>query len=93
LGRHACGWVFNRDIEFDHDAIANWLNAAHAEAGDRVKGVLRTHRGWWVFNAVGPEATWHEVEPSSDSRIECISAEGPLDWVRIEKQLLACICV
>jgi G3E family GTPase len=100
LGRFGCGWVFEPDIQFDHDAIAGWLSAPDGDTGSappredqRLKGILHTDRGWWVFNAVGAEATWQEVPASSDSRIECISASGRLDWLLAEKRLLDCICL
>lgn len=98
LGRHACGWVLHPDIVLSHDALADWVADpdGHGDLsadcqGRRLKGVLRTDRGWWLYNAVGTEATWQPVEASPDSRIECISAGAPLPWGRVEERLLACI--
>ena len=89
LGRHACGWIFDPDIRFSHPRLTALLQGAQ-EDDHRIKGILHTDNGWWLYNAVGAEATWREVTPSDDSRIEYISATEPRDWTAFEEQLLRC---
>ncbi len=97
LDRHACGWMFDAEIQFAHDRLFPFLEELSErnlhtpqQAADRIKGVFNTDRGWFLYNAVGAESTRRETPPSEDSRVECISAGEALDWTEIETGLLAC---
>ena len=90
LDFYACGWKFDPDIRFSFDKLSKVLDSAVDES-HRIKGVIHTDRGWYVYNAVGSESSWVPVAPSDDSRLEHIRPTPSPDWKEYELQLIACL--
>lgn len=82
------GWQFHRDDVFDYTKLEPVLTAITSAI--RVKGVFRIGDAWLLFNQVLGEFDYHRLAWRRDSRLEIISQQ-PLDWDRIEQQVIACI--
>lgn len=69
-GFTSMGWRIHKDRVFDQIALQSLASDGEFE---RVKGVVHTNRGWWIFNAVEGALTLLETEPADESRLEIIS--------------------
>ena len=83
-GRISCGWIFHQDLIFSMEVI-EYLK--QIEPTERVKGVIRTDKGWLMLNKVGDESNLYELAYRRSSRLEIICSEE-LDWESIEAGLL-----
>lgn len=81
----SCGWLFAADVVFD---FAKLFLLCSGLAADRVKAVINTERGAFIFNAENGVLSVLETQAGDDSRIEIIHP-APLDWSAIEQQLRA----
>ena len=84
-GARVGGWVFPPDWIFAHDALLNRLFATRAL---RIKGVMRTDRGWLAINLTPRDAGLTTGPGRTDSRLELIDPEEA-DWEALEAALMA----
>lgn len=84
-GFASCGWLFAADTRFNFQRLLSLLSGLNVR---RLKGVMETERGNFIFNAVDGVLSVNEITGSIDSVIECIADEDA-DWSSIEQQLLA----
>jgi G3E family GTPase len=72
-GYRSFGVVFPEQSCFDYAHTAHYLAQLKAE---RLKGVLLTNKGWFIFNAADGLMTTVQCKPSANSRIEIIAAQN-----------------
>lgn len=87
-GFFSCGWLFAEDIRFDFQQLLSLLSGL---AVRRLKGVLRTDRGAYIFNADDGVLGINDIGGDVDSVLEIIDDQR-LDWPALEAQLLALRC-
>ncbi len=85
-GFHSCGWVFPKNITFDFRQLSDWLSRISPE---RMKGILATNRGWFLFNCSDGLMTITQVNSNQDNRVEFILPKA--QWDAIETGLKSCI--
>jgi len=85
LDHVSCGWLFAPDVEFD---FARLFVLCSGLMADRLKAVVNTDRGGFIFNAENGVLSVLDSEAGDDSRIEIIHREA-LDWDALEAQLRA----
>jgi G3E family GTPase len=73
-GFYSCGWLFQPEIQFDFNQLFGWLSGAPFL---RVKAVMHTNEGLYMFNAENGVLSVNEIPVQSredimDSRIEVI---------------------
>jgi len=85
---HTCGWVFPEDILFDYNKLKDWLSTSQIE---RVKGILITERGCFVFNLSDNLLSIKHATSNEENRIELIDLKAC--WEQAEKDLVGCINV
>jgi G3E family GTPase len=81
-GYRSFGVVFPEQSCFDYAYTTDYLSQLKAE---RLKGVLFTNKGWFIFNAADGSMTIVPCKPSANSRIEIITAQH--DWQDISVEL------
>ena len=84
-GFASCGWLFAADTRFDFQRLLSLMSGL---AVRRLKGVMQTERGNFIFNADDGVLSINEITGNVDSVIECI-ADGDCNWLGVEQQLLA----
>lgn len=84
-GYHSQGWTFPATAVFDHTRLCTWIGET---APQRLKGVVRTERGWFVFNYSDGRLHVTATRPRTDSRIERLDRTEPA--TSFEAGLLAC---
>lgn len=81
-------WLFPESARFDHQALADMLDALDR---GRAKGVLATERGWHALNRVDGEGGLEPVtteDPSRRPRLEIIQPDPPaVDPEQLNRQL------
>lgn len=84
-GYSSCGWIFDRDTQFDTAGILDWARLAPV---DRVKGIVRIKEGTLLINRQGNDLHI-ETKPvaPSDSRIELITRDE-VEWNALQLVLL-----
>ncbi len=82
----SCGWRFPEGHVFEHKALSECLSSLPIP---RVKGVLLTERGWWVFNKMRETVSTEQIDTSAESKIEMIAVDKP-DWQAVDDQLIQC---
>ncbi|MDN3611730.1 CobW family GTP-binding protein [Vibrio ostreicida] len=83
-GYFSCGWLFSAKVMFGFDALFSMLSDITA---DRVKGVMKTERGYYEFNLCEGVMSVNEMAiTDSESRIEVIDKQ-PLPWDQLEDVL------
>lgn len=87
-GFASCGWLFVAETRFNFQMLMSLVSGL---AVRRLKGVMQTDRGNFIFNADDGVLSINEISGNIDSVIECI-ADGDPDWSVIEQQLLAARC-
>lgn len=85
-GYQSYGTVFPEHSCFDYVHTTRLLNNLEAE---RIKAVLATDKGWFIFNAVDGVMTIMPCKPSANSRIEIIATQN--NWQDILLALNRCI--
>ncbi len=80
----SCGWLFAPNSRFDFLKVMTLLSGL---AADRVKGVMATDGGAYLFNAENGVLSVNDAGAARDSRLEIIHREV-LDWDEFEKHLL-----
>jgi G3E family GTPase len=85
-GFTSMGWRIHQDLLFDPLSLQSLASDASFE---RFKGVVRTIRGWWMFNGVDGALTLLEADPADESRLEIIGRK--LDPTRLDQQLRAAL--
>gem|GEM_PF-1379805 len=80
------GWGFAPDAVFDHGRLYRWIVS---RAPARLKGVVATDRGWFLFNFCDGLLTVTAIAPALDSRIEILLAHE--DWSGVEEGLQDCL--
>jgi len=73
-GFYSCGWLFQPQLQFDFNQLFGWLSGAPFL---RVKAVMHTNEGLYMFNAENGVLSVNEIPVQSredilDSRIEVI---------------------
>lgn len=81
----SCGWLFVDTTTFDFTRLMSWMSGLSLR---RVKAVMQTDRGNFVFNSDDGVLSVNEITGNVDSVIECI-ADTETDWSSFEQQLLA----
>jgi G3E family GTPase len=81
----SCGWLFAAQTRFDFQRLFSLVSGL---AVRRLKGVMQTERGNFIFNADDGVLSVNEISGNIDSVIECI-ADDVIDWAGIERELLA----
>ncbi len=87
-GFQSRGWVFPKEVVFDHSRLYAWIVG---QAPERLKGVVSTDKGWFLFNCSDGLLTVTGNLPCPDSRMEIFVSEG--DWNAIETGLQGCLIV
>lgn len=80
----SCGWLFATNSQFNFLKVMTLLSGI---AADRVKGVMATDGGAYLFNAENGVLSVNDAGAARDSRLEIIHREA-LDWDAIEAALL-----
>ncbi len=84
-GRVSCGWVFAASQKFDFSSLFKLFANINAE---RIKAVVNTDKGAYVFNAVNRVISVNELSIDlMESKIEIIDTQ-PLPWDELEGYLL-----
>lgn len=88
------GWVCWADLVFDARQISDWLKKLLDLPNTlRIKAVLRTSEGWWLFNFTKETETQWPSSYRRDSRLEVIIKGGILlDPLKLEDELRSCLC-
>lgn len=87
-GDHAsCGWLFAAEECFDFGRLFALLSGLPV---DRLKGVVNTDRGAYIFNLEGGVLSVNDAGAAPDSRLEVIH-QGELDWDALEQALLGAL--
>lgn len=84
----SCGWLFAADTRFNFQRLLSLMSGLNVR---RMKGVLQTDRGGYIFNADDGVLAVNEIDGNIDSAVEMI-ADDDVDWLVIERQLLAARC-
>ncbi|MFN3197194.1 MAG: CobW family GTP-binding protein [Bradymonadia bacterium] len=85
----ACGWVLPHTWIFNWQQLMLWIDGT--PWAERIKGVLRTERGWIALNVTPEDVSTTATAHRRDSRIEVIAAQGVSpDWEELHGALLAC---
>jgi G3E family GTPase len=87
-GFASCGWLFAAETLFNFQTLMSLVSGL---AVRRLKAVMQTDRGNFIFNADDGVLSVNEITGNIDSVIECI-ADGEFDWSHLEQQLLAARC-
>ncbi len=72
-GYQSYGTVFPEHSCFDYGRLQGLLGQLEAE---RIKAVIATNKGWFIFNAVDGVMTIVPCKPSANSRIEIIANQN-----------------
>ena len=83
---HSCGWVFPGECVFDYSLL--YSEIVHS-APLRLKGVISTDRGWFLFNYSDGLLTVSRTGPCPESRIELIHTEDARN--EMEDSLRKCL--
>jgi G3E family GTPase len=83
LEHASCGWLFTREQPFDFGRLFGFCSGLMA---DRLKAVVNTERGAFIFNAENGVLSVLDAAMEGDSRIEIIHREA-LDWDALEREL------
>jgi G3E family GTPase len=86
-GYHSCGWRFAEQTQFDFHQLMLLFSGV---AVDRLKAVLKTDRGSYVFNAENGVLGVKEID-GLDNVIELIHSDA-VDWQALEAELLSARC-
>lgn len=87
-GFSSCGWLFKEGTQFNFVQLMSLMSGLNFR---RLKAVMQTDRGNFIFNADDGVLSVNEMTGNIDSVIECIS-ETNTEWSVIERQLLAARC-
>ncbi len=74
-GYQSFGCIFPSENRFEYGQLTTLLSSLDVE---RIKGVLCTDRGWFIFNSSNGILTETACPPSDNSRIEFISRQNHL---------------
>ncbi len=80
-----CGWLFPQEFVFSLEKLEECLKALDIP---RIKGVLKTDKGWYSVNRMRDSFQMKETEGLQESRLEMISLE-PIDWLALEVKVRA----
>lgn len=84
-GYFSCGWLFGAEMVFSFDDLFSMLNDLTA---DRVKAVMNTDQGCYVFNKAGGVLSVNALTLEGfESRIEVIDTQL-MPWGQLEEVLL-----
>lgn len=84
-GFKSTGWIFPLHTQFHFECIKKILGDLDVE---RVKAILKTDKGWYVFNANSGQMGVTKIEEMTESRLEIIGTE--LDRQTLEEQIERC---
>lgn len=77
-GYRSFGCVFPEHSRFDYARTKRVLNQLEAE---RIKAVLATNKGWFIFNAVDGVMTITQSEPLENSKVEIITTISARNYI------------
>jgi len=80
---YSCGWRIHPDRVFEHDAV---LAFCHGGEWQRLKGVVRTERGWLTLNLADGMLSVQPVDEAAENRLEIID-DDPLDSAALDAEL------
>ena len=88
-GYHSEGWVFSEEQIFDFDKIT----LLFAQFGTiRIKAILKTNKGWKMFNIQNKQKEVTAIDSAEDSRLEIISRnQQRLNKEALDQQLNHCL--
>ncbi len=87
LGYHSCGWLLAARLQFDFGRLFALCSALNV---DRLKAVINTERGVFVFNAEEGVLSVRDAGVTGSSRIEVIH-HSALPWQRLEQSLFSAL--
>jgi G3E family GTPase len=88
-GYHSEGWQFSKEKVFDFDKLMH-LFGRFDEI--RIKAILRTNKGWMVFNIQDDQQEIYVVDSSADNRLEMISRDmDKLNRIELDQQINRCV--
>lgn len=87
-GYYSCGWLFAASTCFDFNRLMLMFSGMAVE---RLKAVLKTEQGIYVFNAENGVLSVKETDSDTDNVIELIHVAA-IDWQSVEQELLATRC-
>lgn len=85
-GYYSLGWRISPEEIWDADQL---LMCLHELELVRLKGAVRTQRGWLGFNVAQGSLSATEIGPQSESVIECIH-DAPVDADSLRQQFRLC---
>jgi G3E family GTPase len=85
-GYQSTGWIFPAETRFDFEKLTSCFQTIEAE---RIKAVLNTDKGWFVFNAHERQLNTLAIDASADNRLEIISRL--LQNQKLEQQVKDCM--
>lgn len=84
-GFKSAGWRFSSAHCFDYDKLHHWMSGLNV---DRLKAVMITNEGIFIFNLVDSVLTQQAVEESYESRIEIINDDIDPSWSNALKTVI-----
>ncbi|WP_246840600.1 GTP-binding protein [Lacimicrobium sp. SS2-24] len=69
-GFYTFGWIFSLGSCFDFNGVMSFFMGLDVQ---RVKAILLTDKGWYVFNQADGVLSTNALSEGLDSRVECIS--------------------
>ncbi len=85
-GFYSEAWQFSKETVFSYDKLVLFLEQFNQS---RIKAVLNTDNGWFIFNIQGKQKEIYAIGSSADNRLEIISRENDkLDKKALNQQLL-----
>lgn len=85
-GYFSCGWLFAEHTQFDFQVLVKLLAGLNVA---RVKGLMKTNQGNYIFNDEDGTLNVSAVEGNIDSIIEMIH-DAEVDWQSVENAFLQC---
>jgi len=77
-GFQSFGHIFPAQSYFDYKQLNNFLNQFKTE---RIKGIVKTNKGWFIINGTGNKINYVSAPPSTNSRIEIITRQNCFQYI------------
>lgn len=84
-GYQSHGWLFPEQQQFNFDCLLKLFQNLHVT---RIKAVMHTNKGWYIFNGLSGQIDSLKIESALDSRVEIINPE--LSVSDIESAISGC---
>jgi G3E family GTPase len=88
-GYHSEGWQFSKDNIFNFDKLTLFFEQFNKI---RIKAILRTNQGWFIFNIQDEQKEISAIDSSADSRLEIIGRDiHEIYKEKLDEQINRCI--